>query len=161
MLSIKCKYLMPVQRKAFLNLLQLYQYEFSAMLKRDVNKEGRYGFVTVPGAWRGGRGSLPFLIYMRGKLAGFAFIRGHRLVNGRQGYEVKEFFVLRKYRRTGVGKQAAISILRRYPGWWQAKELVVNTPGIAFWRSVIKSVARGPVSRSTIDDMKCQVFSVR
>ena len=48
-----------------------------------------------------------------------------------------EFFVMRKYRRTGVGTDAARAIFERFPGAWQVREEEANVGAIHFWRRAI------------------------
>ena len=50
-----------------------------------------------------------------------------------------EFFVLKKYRRTGVGVKAARHIWCRYPGRWELRVLETNTPAQMFWQAAIGS----------------------
>lgn len=49
-----------------------------------------------------------------GQLAGFTMTR--LLDDGAR--EVAEFFVVRRYRRQGVGREAARQMFRRHPGQW-------------------------------------------
>jgi predicted acetyltransferase len=48
-----------------------------------------------------------------------------------------EFFVLRRYRRQGVGERAARAAFGRFPGPWEVRERAGNDAAIAFWRRVI------------------------
>jgi predicted acetyltransferase len=48
-----------------------------------------------------------------------------------------EFFVMRKYRRGGVGVIAARAVFARFPGEWQVRELAANAGAVAFWRKAI------------------------
>jgi predicted acetyltransferase len=48
-----------------------------------------------------------------------------------------EFFVLRKYRRQGLGRDAAQTIFRRLPGPWTVRQQLTNPAATAFWRRAI------------------------
>jgi predicted acetyltransferase len=48
-----------------------------------------------------------------------------------------EFFILRRYRRQGVGARAARAVFDRFPGAWQVRQRPENAAAIAFWRRVI------------------------
>lgn len=52
-------------------------------------------------------------------------------------FRMSEFFVLKKHRRTGVGRRAAFALFDRFRGRWQISELPRNTLAIRFWRRVI------------------------
>jgi len=79
-----------------------------------------------------------FLVKADGRLAGFAFVRD--LVS-RPGdppaWEMDEFFILRKYRRRGVGEHLARHLFDRFPGAWVVKQTRHNDAARAFWRKII------------------------
>lgn len=83
----------------------------------------------------------PFLIRADGRLAGFALIR--EIGKDPPAYDVGEFFVLRKYRGKGVGKEVAHRLFDMFPGAWQVRELPENTPAQAFWRRIIDDYTGG------------------
>ena len=62
---------------------------------------------------------------------------GLALVFTGEPHDIAEFFVMRKYRRHGVGTHAATRIFEQYPGRWTVREQVVNRAAAAFWRRAI------------------------
>ena len=56
-------------------------------------------------------------------------------------WNMAEFFIVRKHRRSGVGLAAAQAIFSRYPGRWEAAVARRNTAALAFWR---KAAAQHP-----------------
>ncbi len=48
-----------------------------------------------------------------------------------------EFFVMRKYRRGGVGGEAARAVFAMFPGEWQVRQIRRNEAAIKFWRAAI------------------------
>ena len=80
----------------------------------------------------------PFIVIVDGKLAGFALINQHTYFPDSQ-YSVAEFFILRKYRRRGIGRQAAVDIFDRFAGRWEISKLSTNVTALRFWSDVIKS----------------------
>jgi predicted acetyltransferase len=68
-----------------------------------------------------------------------------------------EFFVMRKYRRAGIGTQSARLVFARFPGSWEVRQVEANVTASEFWRSVIpvpfqEEVRDGrPVRHFTID----------
>lgn len=135
----------PVRRSdvaAVRRLVQLYIYDLGGA-HWDVEPTGAF----APPAWHRrfwtGRGRHLFVIRMRGRLAGFVLVRDRAQFAGAAAREISEFFVLRKYRRHGVGTRAALDVLARFPGRWELAELTWNTPAQRFWRRIIRRVAVG------------------
>ena len=61
-----------------------------------------------------------------------------------------EFFVMRKYRRRGVGKQMAFNVFDRLPGKWEVRQVAENNAGIAFWRRIILEYTGGNVQETLL-----------
>ncbi|MEC0240326.1 GNAT family N-acetyltransferase [Paenibacillus dokdonensis] len=120
------------------NLLELYKYDFSEFdPEDDLNENGLYEYMYLDHYWTE-EGRYPFLFRVGGKLAGFALVRRHE-PNEASGpvYEMAEFFVLRKFRGSGTGKQAAYDLFNRLPGRWRVAEMDSNEPAQLFWRKII------------------------
>lgn len=127
-------------------LLQLYVYDFSEMLALDVDDDGRYHTPSV-------EGRDAFLVRVDGKLAGFALVASKSRLTGEEGvHDIAEFFVLPRYRRTGVGEQAACWLFDRYPGRWEVREKKENARAIAFWRRVIDRYTGSRFDERALDD---------
>lgn len=117
------------------NLTELYKYDFSEFDPEDVNEHGLYEYMYVDHYFTE-EGRFPFFIKVNGKYAGFALIRAIE-ENSRTYYSMSEFFVMKKYRKSGVGKQAAVQLFSKFPGEWEVAEMEENIPAQAFWRKVI------------------------
>jgi predicted acetyltransferase len=84
-----------------------------------------------------------------GRLAGFALLRRgtcfpeRDVLGDDSGMMITEFFVMRKYRRQGIGKQVAPELFEHYPGRWEVAELPQNAARLAFWRKTIGEYTRG------------------
>jgi predicted acetyltransferase len=50
---------------------------------------------------------------------------------------VTEFFVLRGYRRRGIGTQIAHEVWRQLPGLWEVRVMESNTAARDFWAHAI------------------------
>lgn len=111
-------------------LLQLYHYDFSEWNGDDVDEHGEFAHLYLDHYWTD-PDSHPFLIRHAGRWAGFALVRTGG-VN-----DMAEFFVLRKYRRAGVGREAARQVFAMFPGSWQVRQLRGNDAATAFWRAVV------------------------
>jgi predicted acetyltransferase len=66
--------------------------------------------------------------------------------------DVAEFFVLRRYRRAGVGRRAALLLWNRLPGKWTVRVVDENASGRAFWRAVVAEAASNTMVETTRQD---------
>ncbi|HEY4645660.1 MAG TPA: GNAT family N-acetyltransferase [Steroidobacteraceae bacterium] len=73
-------------------------------------------------------------------------------------YRLSEFFVLRAFRRLGVGRDAATLIFNRFAGQWEVTEYVRNAGAVSFWRHVIGLYTRGAYTERTADGEVRQLF---
>lgn len=127
----------PEQQPILANLLELYIHDFSEFHPFDLNADGRFGYAPLPLYWSE-PGRYPFLIKADGKLAGLAFVKKVVTVSsGGPVWDMAEFFVLRAYRRQGIGKQAAHAVWRRFPGPWQVRIMQSNRAALLFWQNAI------------------------
>jgi predicted acetyltransferase len=132
----------PVVRR----LLELYLHDFSEFTDADVDGRGRFGYPHLDLYWTEPE-RRPFLFRADGHWAGFALVRTGT------PHDMAEFFVLRKYRRSGVGVEAARNLFARIPGEWQVRQMTANTGATAFWRRAIpfefeeEFTPNGPVQR--------------
>jgi predicted acetyltransferase len=123
-------------------LMQLYAYDFSEIMPLDVDEDGRFARSralatcwTEP--WRH-----PYFVRVDGQLAGFTILdERSRLTGDPEVADVAEFFVLRRYRRQGVGAEAAAHAFARYPRRWEVRQTMANVAATAFWRRTIASYA--------------------
>ena len=84
------------------------------------------------------------MLRVGGKLAGFALISERSKVTGKSGvFDVTEFFVLRRFRRQGVGRAAAFAAFDRFGGPWEVRQREENSNATAFWRRTIDEHTRG------------------
>jgi predicted acetyltransferase len=120
------------------NLFAIYIHDMSEFVDLDVGDDGAFAIPgSLAGYWEGPDASerFPFLIRVEGKLAGFALIR--RIAADPVTYDMGEFFILRKYRRTGIGRAAARELFGQFAGAWEVRELPANSSAQTFWRRVI------------------------
>lgn len=134
------------QSVAVANLFELYAHDFSEFYDVETGEDGRFGFDKLPLYWSDPQRH-PFLIRCQGKLAGFVLVKqGSELTGDDCVWDVAEFFVLRRYRRCGVGTEAARQIWRRYPGRWEVRVMEGNKAAHGFWARAIQSVLHQPIS---------------
>jgi len=130
--------LMKVEDKSLLiQLMELYNYEFTQYDNVDINEYGYYGYLHIDDYWNE-EGRFPYLIRVNGKIAGFALICPHCLyVNEKNSHCFGEFFVMLKYRGMGVGKYVATQLFKNHPGLWEVCYMQNNMPASKFWKRVI------------------------
>ena len=66
--------------------------------------------------------------------------------------DMAEFFVMRRFRRHGVGEQAAGWLFDRFPGPWEVRQKKENQPATAFWRRAIGRYTDGRFDEEELDD---------
>ena len=121
------------------NLFELYAYDLSGTFDLHVRSDGRYGYPSLPRYWQEASRS-PLLIRLEDHLAGFALIsRGSLISDDPDTWDLAEFFVMKRYRRTHVGARAAHDIWRRFAGRWEVRVLETNRPALMFWQATIAS----------------------
>ncbi len=120
------------------NLFALYAHDMSEFVGLDVNDDGQFAMpASLVSYWHGPDAArrYPFLVRADGKLAGFALVK--QIAVEPVTYDMGEFFVLRKYRRSGVGRALASSLFDRFQAAWEVRELPLNTVAQRFWRRII------------------------
>lgn len=111
-------------------LLQLYLYDFSEHAGYDVDEDGSFPYAWLE-AYRHDADRHAYIVRAEGHPAGFALVRSG------EPTRMAEFFVLRKYRRGGVGTRAARALFGKFPGPWSVTQLVSNREATEFWRRAI------------------------
>ena len=115
-------------------MLELYQHDLSDIWPSDLDAHGEYGY-ALDRYWADAR-CHAFVALCRAQFAGFALVDGAVKV-GREGHWIDQFFVLKKYRRSGVGSALAGAVFAALPGAWEVGQMPANLPAQAFWRRVI------------------------
>ena len=90
---------------------------------------------------------------MGGQYAGFALVqqRSHLTADPAVS-DVAEFFVLRKYRRRGIGAALARQVFELFKGRWEVRQLATNPAATQFWRTVIAGCTGGRFLETTWDN---------
>ncbi|MDD7428205.1 MAG: GNAT family N-acetyltransferase [Oscillospiraceae bacterium] len=124
-------------------LLEKYQYEFSQWDKKDVDEKGLYGYEYFD-CYFEEENRFPYFIKVDSRLAGFVMVSDYPEVPGTElDFCLSEFFVMHKYRRSGVGREAVRQLLERHYGRWQLKRHPHNTASVYFWNKVIDELTDG------------------
>lgn len=137
-------HLMDAEEKPLLaRMMELYLYEFTQFSGDDISEHGFYGYDHIDDYWNES-GRFPYLIRADGKIAGFALVCPHcDFRTEKDARCVGEFFVMLKYRRMGVGFDAATALFERHPGKWEVCWWKSNVPAEKFWKKVVDRYTRG------------------
>jgi len=135
------------------NLMQLYKYDFSEFEEEDVEPSGRFPFIGFS-SFFAERDPHAYLIRVDGNLAGFAL--AYRSDAFRDPEEavwwMHEFFVMRKYRKQGVGERVATQLFDNLGGTWEVGQVPTNVGALAFWRKLIGRYTGGDYEEFELDD---------
>ncbi len=140
------------QRHIIGNLLQLCLHDYSEFSPEwNVEPDGRFAYEWFDSYWQE-VGRIPLLIQTDGTLIGFALINRWSVLDRSLDHAMAEFFILRKYRRMGVGSRAANLIFHSFPGRWEVAVAHNNAPALAFWHRAIPAAIQGAVEECERDD---------
>ncbi len=85
------------QKSVFIQMLELYNYDFSEFSNDDINEYGYFGYKHIDDYWNE-KGRYPFFIRVNGKLAGLVLVRSCCEYNNLPNpYNIAEFFVMKRF----------------------------------------------------------------
>jgi predicted acetyltransferase len=136
-------------------LLELYQYDMSEIWPQALNAHGEYGF-AVDRYLRNPR-LRAFLFLVDGDYAGFGLVDPDVSLPGND-FWMGQFFVMKRYRRVGVGTQGACAIFDQFRGKWEIGQMPLNYPAQAFWRRTISEYTNGNFVEHELHDDRWDGF---
>ncbi len=123
------------------NLFEFYMHDLAEAFELDTQPDGSYSYDTSS-IWA--RGFDAYLAKIGDSIAGFALIgSADEWLGDIGGHDIHEFFVIRRYRRSGLGQRMATYFWNQQPGPWLVRVLERNAPAVAFWRTAISVHSRG------------------
>ena len=123
------------------NLFEHYIYDMSEWFEIDTKADGSYSYDTSL-VWKTGYDA--YLAKVGDSIAGFALVGSAVEWLGEIGaHDMHEFFVIRRFRRSGFGQRMAVVLWNKHPGEWLVRVLESNAPAVLFWRAVISSHSHG------------------
>jgi predicted acetyltransferase len=135
--------------------VQLYQYDFSEFDGWRLDDDGRFSVVDWHEFFVRPR-HVVYLIKVDGRIAGFA--AAHESESFRDPDErvwwMEQFFIMRGFRRRGVGERVARTLFDRMPGTWEVAEIATNTGAQAFWRATIGRYTGGEFEEVSMSDRR-------
>ncbi len=150
----------PQSRGVVENLFQYYVYDMSEFMGWSPNESGIYSFPSsLLDAYWAQNDHYPYFIFVGTELAGFALVR--KYPSNTAIYDIGQFFVLRKFKGQGIGKNALERVLKAFPGQWQIRVLVENTGALRFWTSAVSSVVGCEYTLSLQNDVDLMMNFIR
>ena len=154
----------PTHRDWLTNVYPFYLHDLSEFDDGyyRLSNDGRWEPDHLP-SWLADDTDYPFIIRTPRGRVGFALVNAAPSPHIMPGadYRLSEFFVLRAFRRTGVGRRAAVALFDRFRGVWEIRELPRNGPAITFWRAVIGEYAGRQYEETTTHEEVRQIFDSR
>jgi predicted acetyltransferase len=143
----------PEEKLVLLRLMELYCYDYSEFLTWPLSEtalfcneqrfEERWADTAID----------KYFLRVDGHLAGFVMVHhGSRLNEDLDTCDIEEFFVMRGYRRQGVGKTVARRVFDLHHGRWEVRVMTQNENAQAFWRSVLHEYSNGRFDEVTWDN---------
>jgi|GEM_PF-166095 Predicted acetyltransferase len=131
------------QKSILRQLIELYEYDFSEFNDADVNASGLYGYTYLDHYWTEEKRSAYFVKVDR-QYAGFVLVNDYtyKMVD-EDARSIAEFFIMRKYRRRGIGKLVAAKVFDTYKGTWVVLQHGNNAASYRFWTHTINEYTGG------------------
>jgi predicted acetyltransferase len=140
------------EKQIFRNLMQFYKYDTSDFTLEDPTLFGQFDYNYLDHYWtphgitREGRKA--YLLKIEGQLAGFALVNNFNLRNSvAEAQNIAEFFVMRKWRRQGIGRIFAFYLFDTFNGEWEIKQEKENENAQRFWSTVVSEYTNNNYSK--------------
>jgi predicted acetyltransferase len=122
------------------NLFEHYIHDMAEWFEIDTKADGSYSYDTSA-FWQ--NGCQVYLAKAGHSIAGFAIVGSAVEWLGNTGaHDVREFFVIRRFRRRGFGQRMATLLWNQDPGEWLVRVLEANASAVLFWRTAISGHSR-------------------
>ena len=148
-MKIKVLPALVANKPAIEQMMELYQYDLSEFEDTDLDEDGYFGYEYLDYYWTEPN-RYPFIVRFENKLAGFVLVNEYTHFSDSQ-HSVAEFFILRKYRRRGIGRQVAFDIFEQFSGRWEISHINTNTAAESFWRSSVGDYTRGDYTETNVE----------
>lgn len=139
------------------NLMHLYLHEMSRYDSIEIGDDGRFAYQQLDSYFEDDD-RFPYLIRVKGKLAGFVLVRRYERAGIGLVHSVAEMFLLESYRRLGIGEEIVRHVLDSFPGRWEVAVLEENRIAQMFWRNVIYRYTGNNFSEHRVPGWEGPVF---
>lgn len=125
----------PQQEELYRNLVNLQFHDLSEFRNNfDILEDGRFVW-NFPGCFApDNQYHHPLLILFENKIVGFLIFSDFKGKHQEVDFQLVEMFVLKMYRRKGIGKNAIEMIFDKYKGKYHLDVAENNIPALKFWK---------------------------
>lgn len=153
-MNIKLELVGKDKKEILRNLIEKYETDFSQYDEQDVNDLGLFGYDYLDNYWTEAN-RFPYFIKVNEKLAGFVMINDYPIAGYKTDYTIAEFFIMPKYRRSGVGKCALDFIFQKFKGKWCLMYHPKNVAAQRFWTKMVNHYTDGKYTLITDNSEVC------
>lgn len=146
------------EREQLWNLLQKYLCELSPYFDLEVDEKGNFPYEHFEDYFSD-PSRRAYIIYDGDSVAGFVMLNKVSEFGEDIDYSVAEFFILPKFRRTGLGSDIFLVLRKQFKGQWEIKYHVDNIPAVNYWTKVTSTLE--PEVRDLNDKEKVLSFLVK
>ncbi len=145
------------------NLMSIYLHdlsEFADDLK--INEDGKFEYDGLEMYFKS-EDLTPYFITYQGEMAGFVLFNTGKYVPKDIDYVVHELFLLKGYRKKGVGNAAIRILLDTYKGKYKIEQISSNMSAVNFWRKFYEKQGIKYIESKEINyDFECsvQIFDI-
>lgn len=126
------------EQRLLVNLCSLYLHELSEYSSHlQIDEEGLFQLASLPVYWTDTH-LHPLLAFVADHLLGFILFSESPYAAPGCDDCIQEFFILKPYRRQGLGRAAARELFRLYPGRHSLLVLEKNRPALRFWQDMLQ-----------------------
>ena len=139
-MTLELRKAQPNDFPAVQQMLELYQYELSDIWAQKADAQARYGYALE--RHQQGERFHAHVALQGSQYVGFALV-APAAVTRQEGHWMEQFFILKRFRRSGAGKALAKHVLLSHPGAWEVGQMPANVAAQHFWRRVIAQATAG------------------
>ncbi len=122
------------------NMGRFYVYDMSQYMGGEegwaIPENGLYECIDFKKYWEDDN-TFPFLVHVDGELAGFVIV-DKKGSNSKIDFNIAQFFILRKFKNRGIGRQVAKMCFDKFQGNWEVMVMPKNIGAYKFWKRVIE-----------------------
>jgi predicted acetyltransferase len=101
----------------------------------------------------------PYLIEYDGQFAGFALVNRWSPSQRGTDFAIAEFYILPGFRKSGIGRQAFLTLLQKHRGLWELSIFSRNLAAKEFWQHAITTAGVTGIECITLEDYVVYRFS--
>lgn len=121
------------------NMARFYVYDMTEYMGHEkgweIPADGLFECINLKKYWEVPH-AFPFMIRINNEIAGFVII-DKKGSDSQVDFNVAQFFILRKFKKQGIGRLVAYECFDRFKGTWEVMVLPQNKGAYQFWKKII------------------------